>query len=305
MTSLQNLQQPVAASTSSHVGQGTAIEQSRAAAEVYAAVIAAKQSPRNQIQAISAMEQSCEMKTLAEKAFFRFSRGGQAVTGPTVHLARELARCWGNIQYGVSELRRDDTAGQSEMQAFAWDMESNARSASVFIVPHKRDKRGGPEAITDMRDIYENNANAGARRVREAIFAVLPLWFTEQAQELCRTTLANDGVKNGQKTVPLPQRIAKAIETFRTTHGITEEQLVDKVGRPTSKWDATDLSQLMVIFQSIKRGEIDKNTEFPEQRVTAAELTTPKATTTPVADDGEQGFLPDDPDLTAHLTETP
>lgn len=238
------------------IGQGTAIEQQRAAAEVYAAVLAAKQAPRDEQRAIRVMSDACGMDELAERAFFRFARGGSQVTGATVHLARELARCWGNIQYGVSELRRDDDHGQSEMQAFAWDMESNARAASIFIVPHRRDKRGGGEDLTDARDIYENNANAGARRVREAIFSVLPLWFVEKAQDLCRKTLTAGGGK------PLQERIADVIDWFGRL-GVTEEQLIAKVGRPTRSWTELDIAPLGVIYRSIRNGETTKEREFP------------------------------------------
>ncbi|MGH3992428.1 MAG: hypothetical protein ACRDSN_08185 [Pseudonocardiaceae bacterium] len=250
------------------VGQGTAIEQSRAAAEVFASVMSAKQAPRDQQLALRSMKEVCGMKELAERAFFRFSRGGSQVTGPTVHLARELARCWGNIHYGVSELRRDDEHGQSEMQAFAWDLETNARAASIFIVPHTRDKRGGAEPLTEARDIYENNANAGARRVREAIYSVLPLWFVEQAQELCRATLTSGGGK------PLQQRIAEVIDYFGRV-GVGEQQLADKVGKAATQWTELDLAPLGVIYRSIKNGEVSRDDEFPPAtaKVTAADLT--------------------------------
>ena len=252
-------------STPGRIGQGTAIEQSRAAAEVFASVLAAKQAPRDEQWAIRAMQDACRMRELAERAFFRFSRGGAQVSGASVHLARELARCWGNIQYGVAELRRDDDHGQSEMQAFAWDVETNSRSSAIFIVPHKRDKRGGPEQLTDLRDIYENNANNGARRVREALFAVLPIWYVEQAKALCAKTLEDGGGK------PLPQRIAAAIEGFAGL-GVSEAQLVEKVGRPSRAWTALDLAPLTVIYQSIQRGEVSKDDEFPPQVVQADEI---------------------------------
>ena len=258
---------------SARTGQGTLIEQSRAAAEVFASVMAADAKPRNEQRAIRAMNDACRMRELAERAFFRFNRGGGNVTGPTIHLARELARCWGNIQYGVAELRRDDEHGQSEMQAFAWDLETNARSSAIFIVPHKRDKRGGPEAITDMRDIYENNANNGARRVREALFSVLPLWYVEQAKTLCTKTLEDGGGK------PLPQRIAASIEAFAGI-GVSEHQLAEKVGRPSATWTALDLAPLTVIYQSIKRGETTRDEEFPPEQITVTpgELAAPAST---------------------------
>lgn len=248
------------------VGQGTAVEQARAMAEVHAAMLIAREMPRSLQTAIADMQQSCSQMALAQRSSFRFPRGGQTVSGPSVYLARELARCWGNIQFGITELRRDDDYGQSEMQAWAWDVQANTRSSSTFIVPHKRDTKDGAKSITDMRDIYENNANNGARRLREAIFSVLPDWFVEQAKELCAQTLRDGG------GVPLPQRIAKAIKAFES-FGVTQEQLVQKVGRSTDKWNEYDVAQLTVTYTSLTRGEVAVADEFPEERVTAAEVT--------------------------------
>ena len=190
------------------VGQGTAVEQSRAVAEVHAAIVVAQQCPRDVQAAVAEMRRSCMQTALAKRAFFRYNRAGSTVSGPSVHLARELARCWGNVQYGIAELRRDDEYGQSEMQAFAWDVEKNSRASTVFVVPHKRDVKGGPKALVDMRDVYENNANNGARRVREMILAILPPWFVEEAKELCSKTL-EEGVGKS-----LDQRVADGIQAF-------------------------------------------------------------------------------------------
>lgn len=260
----------IALPSTDRLGQGTAIEQSRAIAEVQAAVVIAQQFPRNVQAALRDMRESCGMMALAERAFFRFPRAGGAVSGPSVHLARELARCWGNIQYGIAELRRDDRAGQSEMLASAWDIQTNARSSSIFIVPHKRDQRGGAVDLTDMRDIYENNANAGARRVRECIFSVLPPWFVEEAKELCNKTIAN-GADSGSTGKPLPQRISDMLGGFERL-GITEDDIARKLGRPSGKWTAADVAQMGVVFRSIQRGEVTREEEFPATGVTVAEI---------------------------------
>ncbi|MFK0018252.1 hypothetical protein [Streptomyces sp. NPDC090798] len=259
------VERPAPAAAPARIGQGTAVEQSRAVAEVQAAIVVAQQVPRDINSAISEMRQSCQQMFLAERAFFRYSRGSGNITGASVHLARELARCWGNIQYGLVEMRRDDEFGQSEMQAFAWDVEKNSRNSSTFIVPHKRDQKGGPKQLTDMRDIYENNANNGARRVREAIFAILPPWFVEEAKQICTRTLADGGGK------PLPQRIADAIRAFEGI-GITQDRIETKLGRPSGKWTEHDVAQLLVAFQSIQRGEVTADEEFPLPRVTVDEI---------------------------------
>lgn len=250
------------------VGQGTAVEQSRAVAEVQAAVVVAQQVPRSIDVARTAMQQSCQMQGLAQRAFYRYPRAGGSVSGPSVHLARELARCWGNVQYGIAELRRDDVYGESEMQAWAWDVQTNSRSSQTFIVPHKRDVGGGAKKLTDLRDIYENNANMGARRLREAIFSILPPWFVEEATELCNKTLSKgDGT-------PLPDRIASAVRVFEGM-GVDESRLVQKLGRPRERWTPHDIAQLLITHKSIQRGEVTVDEEFPQPRVTVEELKTP------------------------------
>ncbi len=247
------------------IGQATAIEQSRAVAEVYAAVMVARDVPRNQQAALRDMREVCAMPALAERAFFAFPRGKQTVEGASIHLARELARCWGNIQHGVGELRRDDEHGQSEMLAFAWDLQSNSRVQTIFIVPHKRDTRDGVKPLTDMRDLYENNANQGARRVRECIFAVVPVWFREEAETICRRTLNDGGGK------PLQQRVADAVERFAELD-VTEADLARKVGRPLAEWTAATVGGLVTVYQSLKRGELRRDDVFPQETVTVESI---------------------------------
>lgn len=244
------------------IGQGTSVEQARAVAEVEAQVIVAQRRPRDVERAVADTQRSCGQMSLAEKAFFRFSRGEGQVSGPSVQLAREIARCWGNFQSGLVELRRDDVARQSEMMAWAWDVETNYRTSTTFIVPHIRDTKRGPVDLTDMRDIYENNANMGARRLREMIFDALPGWYTEDAVQACMRTLGGDGQVD-------PERVAKCIAGFAAL-GVTAPQLVRKLGCPQDKWTAYDLATLTVIYRSLQRNEISKEDEFGAPGLTAA-----------------------------------
>lgn len=258
-------EQATATAPTVRAGQATMVEQSRAVAEVQAAVMVAQRFPRDTQRAIEEMRKSCGVKEMAEAAFFRFPRGGQTITGPSVHLARELARCWGNIDYGLKELRRDDAAGESEMLAFAWDLETNVRAETVFIVPHLRDKRGGPERLIDVRDIYENNANHGARRLREQVFAVLPRWYAEKAEEACHATLRDGGAE------PLNIRVAKMVEAFAGI-GVSKKQIEKRMGCAIDKIDAVALANLTIIFKSLKRGEIRREDEFPDDKGQAIEV---------------------------------
>lgn len=237
--------------------EGTHVEISRAIAQVQGALIVAQQRPRDQIAAAERMREACAIQYLAERAFFRYSRGSGQITGPSIHLATELARCWGNVDYGITELRRDEGRGESEMLAYAWDLETNAKVANSFIVPHKRDKRGGAEALTDMRDIYENNANNAARRLRECIFRILPTSFVEEAKETCSKTLEHGGGE------PIEKRRDALLKAFNDI-GVPRARLERKIGRAADKLTAHDIGTLRVIFQSIRRGEVTVADEFPD-----------------------------------------
>ncbi|MFC8009102.1 hypothetical protein [Streptomyces cinereoruber] len=250
----------------SRIGQSTAIEMSRAEAEVKAAVFIAQQNPRNIENAQAEMRFACRQYALAEKAFFSYPKAGETISGPSIHLARELALIWGNVQHGTMELSRDTALGQSEILAYAWDLQRNSRSSQIFIAPHIRDTRKGKKDLTDLRDVYENNANLGARRLREAIFAMLPAWYTAEAIAICQETLAKgDGT-------PLDVRIKKAVAEYGRV-GVTVQQLETKLGRPQDRWNESDIADLQVVFQSVAKGEMNRDEAFPPLRATAAEIT--------------------------------
>lgn len=245
-----------------NVTQTTAVEQARAVAEVQSQVIVAQQVPRDQHRARAEMREACGRLALAERAFYRVPNRG---TGASVHLARELARIWGNLNYGVKELRRDDEAGESEVMAYAWDVQTNTRSERSFVVPHARMKSGKREKLVDLGDIYLSNQNVGARAVRECIFTVLPTEFVDEAQDLCRATITNGEGK------PLEQRISDMIAAFGEL-GITSARIEARIGRRRAQWTAADVAEMQIAYRSITREGLSADEEFPSPNVTAAEL---------------------------------
>jgi hypothetical protein len=256
MTALEHVgRRPVA--TPDRIGQQTAVEQARAVAEVAAAVQVARQFPRDMDRVMADVEDACSDYELAREAFYQVQNRGQ---GPSVHLARELARIFGNFQYGVHEMSRDDQAnggeGQSEVQAFAWDVERNTRQSRTFQNPHVRMKDGRRVPLVDVQDIYLSNQNVGARAVREVILTELPKKLVRYAEALCRKTL-----EAGPEGQSIEQRRKVAIEAFARGN-VTEAQLVKRVGRPVGEWTAQDVAELEVLFDSLRRGDTTKDEVF-------------------------------------------
>lgn len=243
--------------------QAAAVEQARAVAEVAAAVQVAQQCPRDIRRAWADMEEACLRLGLAERAFYKVPNRGQ---GPSVHLARELLRIWGNGDAGVHELSRDDERGMSEVRAYAWDQQTNVRQSRTFQVPHIRMVGKERKPLTDTTDVYLLNQNVGARAVRECIFAILPADFTAQAQDICRATLERGDGK------PLVDRVAEMVTWAKQELGVTVLMVETRLGRKRGQWTAADLADLKVVFGSIRRRETTVDEEFPPERVTAAEI---------------------------------
>ncbi len=253
-----------------NINQGTvAIEASRAIAEAQGKLVIAKRFPRDEVAAYAKAMEACQRPSMAEKAFYSFPRGGQTVEGPTIRFAEELARCWGNIDYGIKELSQDD--GKSEMQAYAWDLETNAQSVQNFTNPHKREKTDKKtkqvvmETLTGQRDIYENNANMATRRLRSRILAILPAWFVEDAISECKKTLA------GRNDTPLIDRVKKMVVQFAKL-GVTQEQIERRLKRKVDTMTADDFTEYVGIYNAIKGGE-SKIAEWFAAEPEATELT--------------------------------
>ena len=236
-----------------NINQGSvAIESSRAIAEAQGKLIIAKRFPRDEIQAFADMKKACQRPGLASKAFYSYPRAGETVSGPTIRLAEELARCWKNIEYGIKELSQDN--GKSEMQAFAWDLEANTMSVQNFTNPHAREVRDKKtkqttiKQLTSLRDIYENNANMAGRRLRARILAVLPADFVEEAIAECKRTLA------GKNDTPLEDRIRKMIVEFEKL-GVTREMIEKRLTRSVETMNGDDLAEFIGIYNSLKEGQ--------------------------------------------------
>ena len=246
------------------INQGTvAIEASRAIAEAQGKLVIAKRFPRDEVAAYAKAMEACQRPKMAEKAFYAFPRGGQTVEGPTIRFAEELARCWGNIDYGIKELSQDD--GKSEMQAYAWDLETNAQSVQNFTNPHQREQGKKMVTLTSQRDIYENNANMATRRLRARILAILPSWFVEDCIAECKKTLA------GQNDTPLVDRVKKMVVQFAKL-GVTQEQIGHRLKRKIDTMNADDFTEYIGIYNAIKQNE-SRISDWFEAEKEATELT--------------------------------
>lgn len=221
----------------------------RAVAEVQAAMVIAKRFPRDPIQAMDRILNACTRPSLAEAALYQYSKGGSDVSGPSIRLAEAIAQQWQNIQFGFTELNRGldhDGVAFSEVEAYAWDLETNTKRPLVFRVRHWRDTKKGGYAIKDERDIYELVANQAQRRVRACILGVIPGDVVEAAANQCDITLKS-------KADTSPEAVQKMIAAF-SAYGVTKEQIEARIQRRLESIQPAQIVSLKKVYASLRDG---------------------------------------------------
>ena len=242
---------------------GAELAASREAQEVQVAMVAAKRFPRDEVEAYNRILRDCQRPSLAEKAMYEFPRGGQVVTGPSIHLAKTLARGWGNIDSGFKVL--EQTAKESTVMAYCWDLETNYRETKVFTVPHVRETKKGAYPLTDPRDIYEMVANQAARRERSCILSVIPGDVVDAAVGQCNVTLA------GKSKMPLVDMVRSLVKNFQEQYGVTAEMLEKYIGCKKEAFSHQSVIRLKNVYNTLRDGSASVEQYFDMSQAVPAD----------------------------------
>jgi hypothetical protein len=222
----------------------TDVAKQRAIAETQAAMVIAQQFPRDEAAAMERILKACMRPTLAEKATYEYARGGSKIVGPSIRLAEAIAQSWGNFDFGFRELEQRN--GESTVETYAWDIQTNTRSTRLLQVKHERHTNRGTTRLTDPRDIYELVANQAARRIRANILALIPGDVVEAAVDQAEQTL--------QATVDVtPESIERIVMKFGEV-GVTRRALEIFIQRRIDMITPALVVRLRGIYNSIKDG---------------------------------------------------
>lgn len=244
----------------------------REVAKIQVRRIMARMFPRDERDAMDRILTACTRETLAEAALYDYARGGTKIEGPSIRLAEELARQWGNIDYGQAEIER--VGGYSTLEVHAMELERGTTRENRWQVRHWRDRReGAGYAVTDERDVYEVLANQAARRLRACVLAVIPSDVVEAAVAQVKLTLTT-------KVKLTPERLNHMVELFGEFH-VSREHLEKRIQRRLDSITPALFVQLSKIYNSLKDGMSRPDYWF--------ELEPPPAAAEPAAKTGTEG----------------
>lgn len=226
--------------------------------EIQSAIIIARKFPRNEKACFQKLMLAAMRTSFAEDAMYSFPRGDKNVTGPSVNLAREAARLWGNIRFGLYVVRDDEETRL--IRGFAYDVESNVKVEveDDFKKLIQRKVKGGKPGETvwlvpDERDLRELTNRRGAILLRNALLQVMPKDLIEDALFQCSKTLETQASSN-------PEGERKRLLVDFGSLNISVESIEKKLGHAFDQSSPKELAELRGVCKSI----MDSHTTWAE-----------------------------------------
>ena len=219
--------------------------------EIESAIIISRKLPRNEDMAFQKLMKATDRTSFAEGAAYSFPRGGAKVEGPSINLAREAARVWGNIRYGLEIVRDDEESRQ--IKGWAWDLETNVKTTAeddfkkLIFRKNKDGKDGGIWIKPDERDLRELTFRSGAILMRNCLLNLLPKDLIEDALTRCRETLKKGAEKD-------PEAARKRLILAFSELNVTPDRLEEYLGHKLAESSPAEIAELRTIYQSIKDG---------------------------------------------------
>jgi hypothetical protein len=241
---------------------GTASAVAREEAELKAAIVLARQCPRHELAGYQRLMQAMTRPTMAADARYSFPRGDTMVQGPSVYLAREAARHWGNLRYGTRIVSMDDD--YVHVKGYCHDLESNnyheMEDKFRALVQRKNYETRKTEWVKpNERDLRELINKRAAICLRGALLSVIPSDVVEDAMRAAEATLQAVEDKN-LKADPVAT-IRKMAETFAAL-SVTVDMLEKYVGHKLDLCTAEEIANFRTIAASLRDGQSKREEYF-------------------------------------------
>lgn len=208
-------------------------------------VATARRFPRNLKKCIddSIVIATMDRET-AQECCYALPRGSKTITGESVHLARILVSCYGNLRAESKVTSVTDKTITAT--AMVWDLEANIaikKEATRSIV-------GKNGRFQDDMILVTGNAVA-AIAYRNAVFDVIPKAITKKVYNAAQSVITGD-ISDETKLIKKRKEI---LDGFKNTYGIEEKELLKIIGLNTvAQIKAEQISILIGLAQSLKDG---------------------------------------------------
>lgn len=243
---------------SAEVGAVAAV--ARETAEVQAALTMARKFPRDESACYAKTVKAFQRPGVAQNARYTFPRGGAKVSGPSVDCARELARVWGNIDYGVRVV--SSQGGEIQLEGYAWDLETGARAKAQDRFAKLVQRKVGSQTVwvePDERDARELIFRRGAILVRNAILSIIPSDIVDAAQDTAIDTMRK--AESGKLEKSREEAVRELVLAFDKL-GVDVEMLTRRLGHEVGLITPDEMVELRTIWKSLHDGNSKRSEYF-------------------------------------------
>jgi hypothetical protein len=227
-------------------------------------ILVAHHRPRDEAKAAAAFYRACERIGVAKKAQYKFPRGGTTVIGPSVSLARELKRHWGNIESGIGVV--EDTPDSRLVVGYAHDLETNTYTrfeARFNKKVQRKDKRTGvttwEDKSDDEREMRESTAKYGGICERNALLQLMPCDVIEGGMKKSTATrilFAQGSLEKGRDQVL--QNLLHSLGK----HAVSVDMVDAYLGHKLGDINEMELADLDAILASLDDGHAQRSEYF-------------------------------------------
>lgn len=223
---------------------------STAMQEIQAAVLLARRFGRSEDGAYQKILKALERYAFADLAVYEYRRGKTLIEGPSVYLAREIAKRWGNLRYGaVLTGDTEDAEGNLVVTGYGycWDLETNVFQEEAFRVPKLVQREGGWR-VADDRELREVVNKGAALSTRNCILRAIPWDMVQDFLAKANATLEANVKADPDAT---KKAIVEGFGKLNVPVAEIEEYLRHPIGRCSPK----ELVSLRNIYKAIANQE--------------------------------------------------
>ena len=234
-----------------------------AKAEVEAAYVMALKQPRNEDDARVKIIAICKNPSFAAKSRYSKPVGGSAIEGPSIRLAEEILRHWGNVLVQQTAIYDDDA--KRIVKVTVRDLESNLSYSKELTVekhverknPTGRDVLGERPNTTGSRvfivkatedELQNKEAALVSKAIRNNGLRLIPEHIIEEAMRTAKDTMA-------AKVKMDPEAEKKAVLDGFASIGVMPSDLEGYLQHPLAQVTAQELLDLREIYTAIKDGQ--------------------------------------------------
>jgi len=225
-------------------------------------VSTAKAYPRDMAKSVSNAVFIATMdKETASSCTYSVPRAGKAITGPSIHMARIIAQCWGNMRVEAKVV--DITDKHVISQAVCWDLENNV---AVKIEVRRSIMTKNGRMSDDMITVTGNAANSIA--YRNAVYNVVPKSVIDKVYNSAMEVLTGD-ISDETKLIKKRKQVIAGLEK---AYGVSEEEILKAVGK--SKLEHIGSEEIIVLIgigTAIKEGDTTVDEAFRGKKTTSKE----------------------------------